>query len=117
MPTSLVSTGVQFPDNTIQTTAAAAGGGFSVKTSNYTAVAGDNILANTSSGSFIITLPASPSTGASINIADAFGSFGANPLEIARNGSTIMSLAESMFVSTSGAAFELVFNGSTWRVI
>lgn len=116
MPTSLVSTGVQFPDNTIQTTAAT-GGGFSVKTSNYTAVAGDSLLANTSSGSFTITLPASPSSGATISIGDGGGAFLQNPLTIARNGNTIMTLAEDMFVSTNGAAFQLVYNGSTWRII
>lgn len=104
-------------NGTTWTSASPAGGSYTVRSSNYTAVAGDNILANTSGGSFIITLPASPATGAVVNIADAVGSFSTNPLEIARNGSTIMSLAESMFVSTNDAAFQLVFNGSTWRVI
>jgi len=93
------------------------GSSFSVKTANYTAVSGDNIFANTSGGSFTITLPASPSTGASISIADAVGSFQAFPLQIARNGSTIMSLSEDMFASINGASINLAFNGSTWRLI
>ena len=43
---------------------------FVKKTSNYSAVAGDYIIADTSGGSFTITLPSSPSTGNSITIAD-----------------------------------------------
>ena len=115
MATSLVSTGVQFPDNTIQTTAAT-GGGFSVKTSNYTAVAGDSLLANTSSGSFTITLPASPSTGATVYIQDSANAFLRFPLTVARNGQTIMGLAEDMIAAQNGIGFGLTYSGTTWRI-
>ena len=93
------------------------GSGYTVKVTNYTAVAGDNILANTSGGSFTITLPASPTTGAVVNIIDADGTFNINALTVARNGNTIMSIAEDMYASTNGATFGLVYNGSTWRII
>lgn len=93
------------------------GSSYTVKTANYTAVSGDNILANTSSGSFTVTLPSSPTTGSLINIADGAGTFNINPLIVARNGSTIMSIAEDMFLSTVGASTGLVFNGSTWRIV
>jgi Ran-binding protein 9/10 len=116
MPSSLVATGVQFPDNTIQTTAATGGVTFTVRSANYTAVAGDSILANTSGGSFTITLPSSPSTGAVITIEDSAQTFNTNPLLVARNGNTIMGLAEDMWASINGAFFTLIYNGSTWRI-
>ena len=41
-----------------------------VKTENYTAASGDRIIANTAGGSFTIKLPANPSVGDSVAIAD-----------------------------------------------
>jgi len=95
----------------------ASGSSYTAKTSAYTAVAGDNILADTSSGSFTITLPASPSTGGVVNIADSKGTFQAYPLTVARNGKTIMGLAEDLIAGTSTAGFGLVYNGTEWRII
>jgi hypothetical protein len=90
---------------------------YTSKTSAYTAVAGDNILANTSAGSFAITLPASPTTGQSIQIVDAQGTFQQYPLTVARNGKKIMSLEEDLYIGTSGAGFGLLYNGTEWRII
>lgn len=92
-------------------------GGFTAKTANYTAVSGDNILANTSAGSWTLTLPATPTTGSAVQVMDSIGTFGVYPLTVARNGSTIMSTAENMTLSVNGAATTFVYNGSTWRVI
>jgi hypothetical protein len=99
------------------TTLAAGGGSFTAKTTTYTAASGDNILANTSAGSWTLTLPASPSTGNSVQVMDSIGTFGTYPLTVARNGSTIMSAAEDMSLAVNGAATTFVYNGSTWRVI
>jgi hypothetical protein len=96
---------------------AGGGSGFTAKTTNYTAVSGDNILANTSAGSWTLTLPASPSTGNAVQVMDSIGTFGTYPLTVARNGSTIMSAAENMTMAVNGAATTFVYNGSTWRVI
>lgn len=92
-------------------------GSFTAKTTNYTAISGDNILANTSSASWTLTLPATPATGSAVQVVDSFGSFGTFPLTVARNGSTIMSASEDMILSVNGAATTFVYNGSTWRVI
>jgi hypothetical protein len=92
-------------------------GGFTAKTTNYTAVSGDNILANTSAGSWTLTLPATPATGSAVQVMDSIGTFGVYPLTVARNSSTIMSAAEDMTLSVNGAATTFVYNGSTWRVI
>jgi len=92
-------------------------GSFSLKTTNYTSLSGDNILADTSSASWVLTLPATPSTGGAVRVMDSKGTFGQYPLTVARNGSTIMNAAEDMIISVNGAATTFVYNGSTWRVI
>jgi hypothetical protein len=91
-------------------------GTFSVKTANYTAVKGDNLLANTSAGSFAVTLPGTPAAGDTVYIQDASGTFAVTPLTVARNGSTIMGLAEDLIASTNNVGFGLVYNGSDWRI-
>lgn len=96
--------------------AAPAGGGYTLRSSNYTAVAGDKILANTSAGSFTITLPASPNTGDAIEIVDSHGTFQLFPLIIARNGKSIMGEAENLFAGVDNAGFGLVYNGTEWRI-
>ena len=48
------------------------------KTANYAAVANDGVLTNTTGGAFTVTLPASPSNGDQIIVADAGGSWGTN---------------------------------------
>ena len=91
------------------------GGSWSIKTSNYTAVAGDWLFCDSSAGAFTITLPATPSATNYVSIASgAFAS--TNNITIARNGSTIMGLAENMTVSSPNINFQLVFDGTTWRL-
>jgi len=110
-------TGITISGSTGAVTVNASGGSsFSVKTANYTAVAGDSLLANTSGGSFTITLPASPSTGATVYIQDSGNAFLVFPLTVARNGNTIMGLSEDMFASQNGIGFGLTYNGTTWRI-
>lgn len=105
-------------DGTTWVSSAPAGGGvtYTVKTANYTAVVGDSILADTSSGSFTITLPASPTTGGVISIVDSKGTFTRNPLIINPNGRTIQSDPTVMYISNTGFGFDLIYNGSDWRI-
>ena len=82
-----------------------------VKTGTYTAVAGDRILANTNGGAFTITLPASPSTGDTVNFIDQGYDFNTNALTIGRNSSNIANAAADLVINTQGAAFGLVYSG------
>jgi len=93
------------------------GGGisFSTKTANYTASAGEGVLANTTSGSFTITLPASPSSGDQVIIADS-NDFSINNLTVARNGSTIEGLSEDLILDIQGISVQFIYNGSTWQI-
>lgn len=99
--------------------AIAGGGGgltYSVKTANYTAVAGEGILADTSGGAFTVTLPATPSAGDQVVIADAGSDWETNNLTIARNGSTIEGASEDLTCDVSAVSIELIYDGSTWEV-
>ena len=88
---------------------------FRVKTSNYTASNRDQIIADTSGGSFTITLPASPIAGTSVTLYDN-ASWGTNNLTIARNGSTIEGVADDFVLDVSSIKVEFIYNGSTWQV-
>ena len=84
-----------------------------VKTSNYTAAAGQGVFANTTSGSFTITLPAG-TLGDEVTIVDYAGTFDSNALTVAANGSEkIFASTDDLTVSTERAAFTLVFTDST----
>jgi hypothetical protein len=85
----------------------------SVKTSNYTASAGQGVFANTTSASFTVTLPASPTLGDEVSIVDYAGTFDSNALTVGRNSSKIFGADEDLTVSTERAAFTLVFTDST----
>jgi hypothetical protein len=87
------------------------------KTANYTAVAGDRIIADTvATAAFIITLPSSPSGGDEVTIIPG-SSYNTNNLTINRNFETIMGLTAALVLDTT-TAVTLVYDGtdSDWRV-
>lgn len=106
--------------NWINDTDATGGGGggltWSRKTANYTAVNGDAIIADTSGGTFTVTLPATPTTGAYVKFVDG-ANWGTTNFTIARNGSTIEGLAENLIVNVGGIFLDLVYDGTTWEVV
>ena len=85
----------------------------SVKTSNYTASAGEGVFMNTTSSALTLTLPASPSIGDEVSFVDYAGTFDTNNLTIARNSSKIHGATEDLTVATERAANTLVFTDST----
>ena len=82
---------------------------------DYIAEPGQKILADTSRGSFTISLPSHPATGASVMIADG-ENWAANPLTISRNGLTINGVASNLVVNTPNVQIEFIFDGDTWEV-
>jgi hypothetical protein len=96
--------------------ASAAGVSYLFTTTNYTAANNEGVLTDTSGGSFTVTLPATPSTGAQVVVADAGNSWGTNNLTVARNGSTIGGLAEDLVCNITGASVQFVYDGTTWEV-
>jgi hypothetical protein len=90
---------------------------WTIKTANYTAVNGDRIIADTSNGSFTITLPSSPIGGAYIQLTDG-KSWSSNNLTVARNGSTIEGFSQDLLLNISGVTVECIYNSSqsTWEI-
>ena len=85
----------------------------SVKTANYTASAGEGVFCNTTSGSFTLTLPSSPTLGDEVSFIDYAGTFDTNALTIGRNSSKINGAEADLTVSVERAANTLVFTDST----
>lgn len=99
-----------------------AGWATTAQSSNYTASAGDFILADTSGGAWTVTLPASPSAGNRIRIKDHKASFKANNLTVDLNGGTILDDAGSqsssdLICDVDSVDFELLFDGTDWVVL
>jgi len=61
----------------------------SVKTSGFTAVAGEGYFCNTTSSAFTVTLPATPTAGQQVAVVDYAGTFDTNALTINPNGNKI----------------------------
>jgi len=86
------------------------------KTANYTTQTNEGVLANTSGGAFTVTLPATPSLGDQVVIADIGGAFDTNNLTVGRNGETIEGAAQDLILDIRDVSVQLVYDGSTWQV-
>lgn len=84
-----------------------------VKTSAFTAVAGEGYFIDTTSAAITMTLPASPSQGDEVSFIDYAGTADTNAITIARNGSNIAGSASDLTVSVERAANSLVYVDST----
>lgn len=105
-------------NGTVWTSAALPAGGLTYvyKTANYNVSNKEGVLADTSGGAFTVTLPAAPTTGDQVVVADAGSNWGTNNLTVGRNGSTIGGLAQDLVCDITGASVQLVYDGSTWEV-
>jgi hypothetical protein len=84
----------------------------------YTASSGESIMANTSGGPFVLTLPLNPGVNDYVDIYDAQSTFFLNNLTVARNGQLINANAGNLLCDVSGAHIRLVFVGGAqgWSV-
>ena len=86
-----------------------------VKTTNFSAVAGEGYFVDTNTGSAAITatLPGSATIGDTISFIDYGGNFATHKLEIGRNGHNISGTASNLDVQTNNAGLQLVYVDST----
>jgi hypothetical protein len=85
----------------------------SVKTSGFTAVAGEGYFCNTTSSGFTVTLPATPTAGQQIALVDYAGTFDTNALVISPNGNKIEGATASLQLSGEREGVLLVYIDST----
>jgi len=87
------------------------------KTASFTAVSGNGYFVNTTSGAITVTLPATPSAGDIVAVADYANTFATNNLTVANNGSPINGLAFDYESSTNGISLTFVYVDGTrgWK--
>jgi hypothetical protein len=85
----------------------------SVKTSGFTAVAGEGYFCNTTSSAFTVTLPASPSAGQQVALVDYAGTFDTNTLTISPNGNKIEGGTGNLALNGERGGVLLVYIDST----
>ena len=73
-------------------------------------------LVDTTSSVITLTLPASPSQGDQVIIADKAYTFATNNVIVERNGSTIQGYDEDLTINIDGALVTLIYSGATWVV-
>ena len=78
-------------------------------TANYTCVAGDRLIINTTLSSLILTLPDSPALGDTIEFIDDEGTFQINNLILDRNGEKIMGLYENTVCAIEDIRWKMTF--------
>ena len=89
---------------------------WALKTTNYTAVNKDRIIANTLAvGTFTITLPYPPANGDYVQITDG-GDFSANNLNIDPGAAIIEGNVDVMYIPLKGITTELIYTGTQWEV-
>lgn len=89
------------------------------QSSDYTAFDKDQIIADTNSGAFTVTLPNGPSVGQFVTIVDANNTWSSQNLTVGRNGAPIEGNAADLVLNTNGVQVTLVYVGAPkgWRVI
>ena len=86
----------------------------SVKTANFTAVAGEGYFVDTSSSAFEIDLPTSPSVGDQIEFVDFSRSFASNSLTLDQGSVKFQgNTSPKPVYTTAGQNIKIVYSGST----
>lgn len=95
--------------NDLEFADAVGGASWALKSANYTSVAGDGVMVDTSSSAITITLPGSASLGDFVRVLDATGNAASNNITVARNGHNIQGSAANLTIATNRAAIGLVY--------
>ena len=96
---------------------ASGGGGieYTRQTANYTLSRDEGVIADTTGGTFTVTLPATPATGDYVVISDG-GDWSVTNLTVGRNGSTIEGDAADMTMDVGGVSVTFIYDATTWQI-
>jgi len=88
------------------------------KTAGFTGVSGNGYFINTTSGAITVNLPASPSAGDIMSVADYTGTAGTNAITVGRNSSNINGAANDFTIFQNNGSITCVYVDGTegWRV-
>jgi hypothetical protein len=89
------------------------------KTTGFTAVSGNGYFCNTTSSAFTVTLPATPTAGDIVAIADYANTSATNNITVGRNGSKIDGETIDATIKVNGQVYTLVYVDSTegWKTV
>jgi hypothetical protein len=89
------------------------------KTAGFTAVSGNGYFVNTTSGAITVTLPATPSAGDIVSIADYTNTWQTNNVTVGRNGSPIGGIPQDAILSTEGQSVTFIYVDGTegWKSV
>jgi hypothetical protein len=92
---------------------------WSIANSNATMSVNRGYFVDTTGGAKTMTLPTGVTIGDTVRINDLAGTFGANNLTVARNGSNIQGVADDLVVSVNQSSFGLVYSNGTygWKLL
>ena len=87
------------------------------KTASFTAVSGNGYFVNTTSGAITVTLPASPSAGDIVSLADYTNTWQTNAVTVGRNSQPIGGIAQDAVLGTEGQSVTFVYVDGTegWK--
>lgn len=83
------------------------------KTSGFTATANTGYFCNTTSASFTVTLPASPTAGQQIQLVDYAGTFATNNITLVANGNKINGATSNKDLTTNREGVTITYVDST----
>jgi hypothetical protein len=89
------------------------------KTTGFTSVSGNGYFCDTTSSAFTVTLPATPSAGDIVAIADYANTSATNNITVGRNGSLIDGSAIDAKIKINGQVYTLVYVDATegWKTV
>jgi hypothetical protein len=106
---------------TVVVTTSGGGGSsaYSIVNANFSALANQKYIVDTTSISVVGTLPASPALGDNITFVDSSYSWENNPLILNNNGNLLQTFNEPLTANISGYQFQLVYVGGLygWKIV
>jgi hypothetical protein len=97
------------------TGASGAVGSWTIRNSDYFAVSGDRIIADTSAGSFTLKLPAFSVNGDLIQILDG-ADFALNNLMVSGQGNKIEDIFDNVEIDVKGSKLDFTFISGSWQI-